>query len=91
MQGGARMFADTFSNVLFTVLMGLVATFGGIYIRRLQLDINNLQARVDDIVDEYQRREDARRDQDQIMEILREMKRSIERISDKLDKKADRP
>jgi hypothetical protein len=45
---------------IYQILLGLVTLFGGIWIRRLQSDIRDLEEAVERIKDEYQRREDAR-------------------------------
>lgn len=39
---------------------------------------------------EYQRREDAHRDQQQLMLIMQEVKSQLNKINDKLDRKADK-
>lgn len=75
---------------LYQLLLGLVILFGGIWIRRLQLDIRDLEESVDRIRMEYQRRDDALRDYSQVSDNIRDIKNSLNRILDKLDKKADR-
>ncbi|HBS7138315.1 TPA: hypothetical protein MAO99_005035 [Klebsiella pneumoniae] len=75
---------------LYQLLLGLVILFGGIWIRRLQLDISDLEESVDRIRTEYQRRDDALRDYSQVSDNIRDIKNSLNRILDKLDKKADR-
>ncbi|HBM3103482.1 TPA: hypothetical protein LVL76_005817 [Klebsiella oxytoca] len=75
---------------LYQLLLGLVTLFGGIWIRRLQLDIRDLEESVDRIRTEYQRRDDALRDYSQVSDNIRDIKNSLNRILDKLDKKADR-
>ncbi|HCD3713910.1 TPA: hypothetical protein NBO32_005290, partial [Klebsiella pneumoniae] len=62
----------------------------GIWIRRLQSDIRDLEKAVERIKDEYQRREDSRRDHDQLIDRIRDIKESVDRVLEKLDKKADR-
>ncbi|EMM7864328.1 MULTISPECIES: hypothetical protein [Enterobacteriaceae] len=78
------------SDMLYQLLLGLVSLFGGIWIRRLQLDIRDLEESVDRIRTEYQRRDDALRDYSQVSDNIRDIKNSLNRILDKLDKKADR-
>ncbi|CAH5326654.1 TPA: hypothetical protein ACMEVB_004203 [Klebsiella pneumoniae] len=78
------------SDMLYQLLLGLVTLFGGIWIRRLQLDIRDLEESVDRIRTEYQRRDDALRDYSQVSDNIRDIKNSLNRILDKLDKKADR-
>ena len=75
---------------LYQLLLGLVTLFGGIWIRRLQLDIRDLEESVDRIRTEYQRRDDALRDYSLVSDNIRDIKNSLNRILDKLDKKADR-
>lgn len=78
------------SDMLYQLLLGLVTLFGGIWIRRLQIDIRDLEESVDRIRTEYQRRDDALRDYSQVSDNIRDIKNSLNRILDKLDKKADR-
>ncbi|MCL0587564.1 hypothetical protein [Klebsiella pneumoniae] len=78
------------SDMLYQLLLGLVSLFGSIWIRRLQLDIRDLEESVDRIRTEYQRRDDALRDYSQVSDNIRDIKNSLNRILDKLDKKADR-
>ncbi|AIK14252.1 hypothetical protein GZ59_24550 [Pectobacterium atrosepticum] len=72
------------------VAMALVSTLGSLFIRSLQKDITDLESAVERIKNDYQRREDARRDQDSVMAALRDLKNTIERIDNKLDRKADK-
>lgn len=74
----------------FTIVLGICTSFGGLILRSIKEEINNLKIDVERIKQEYQRREDARRDQDAIKELLRDMKKSVERIEEKLDRKADK-
>ncbi|HDL8234122.1 TPA: hypothetical protein R5C98_001299 [Yersinia enterocolitica] len=75
---------------IYQLLLGLVTLFGGIWIRRLQSDIRDLEEDVDRIRDEYQRRDDAQRDYTLISDNIKDIKNTLNRILDKLDKKADR-
>lgn len=45
---------------------------------------------IERIKESYQRREDARHDHAQVMDMLKDMKRNLEKINDKLDQKADK-
>ncbi|MEG0233782.1 MAG: hypothetical protein RR429_13220 [Hafnia sp.] len=74
----------------FQILLALVACFGGLWIRRLGQDINDLEKAVERIRSEYQRREDAKSNFTHMMEALREVRAAIDRIDTKLDKKADK-
>ncbi|HCG2926660.1 TPA: hypothetical protein NJV01_003365 [Escherichia coli] len=84
------MIPDQLYQIALTVLISLVALFGGIWIRRLQADISSLQSAVERIRDDYQRRDDAQRDYAMISENIKDIKNTLNRILDKLDKKADR-
>ena len=75
---------------IYQLLLGLVTLFGGIWIRRLQSDIRDLEEDVDRIRNEYQRRDDAQRDYTLISDNIKDIKNTLNRILDKLDKKADR-
>ncbi|KNC89913.1 hypothetical protein [Trabulsiella odontotermitis] len=77
-------------DMAFQIALALAATFGTIWIRRLQKDISDLEKAVDRIRDEYQRREDARSNYDNMMDAMRELRAAIERIDNKLDRKADK-
>ncbi|WP_422854066.1 hypothetical protein [Citrobacter koseri] len=77
-------------DTAFQIALGLVALFGGIVIRRLHSDIHDLEKAVERIRDEYQRREDARNNHNAIMDTMRELRAAIERIDNKLDRKADK-
>lgn len=69
------------SDMLYQLLLGLVSLFGGIWIRRLQLDIRDLEESVDRIRTEYQRRDDALRDYSQVSDNIRDIKNSLNRLS----------
>ncbi|WPU22581.1 hypothetical protein RI049_21535 [Cedecea neteri] len=77
-------------DTAFQIALGLAALFGGIFIRRLNQDIHDLEKSVERIRDEYQRREDARNNYTSIMDAMRELRAAIERIDNKLDRKADK-
>jgi hypothetical protein len=72
---------------IYQLLLGLVTLFGGIWIRRLQSDIRDLEEDVDRIRDEYQRRDDALRDYALISDNIKDIKNTLNRILDKLDKR----
>lgn len=75
---------------IYQILLAGFSLFGGIWIRRLQSDIRDLEKAVERIKDEYQRREDSRRDHDLLLDRIRDIKDSVDRVLEKLDKKADR-
>lgn len=77
-------------DTAFQIALGLAALFGGIFIRRLNQDIHDLEKSVERIRDEYQRREDARNNYAAMMDMMKELRAAIERIDNKLDRKADK-
>ncbi|MGC8341834.1 hypothetical protein [Pantoea stewartii] len=77
-------------DTAFQIALALAALFGGIYIRRQQQDIRDLERAVERIREEYQKREDARHNQTALMDTMRDLRAAIERIEDKLDRKADK-
>lgn len=77
-------------DTAFQIALGLAALFGGIFVRRFNQDIHDLEKTVERIRDEYQRREDARNNHTSIMDSMRELRAAIERIDNKLDRKADK-
>lgn len=77
-------------DTAFQIALSLVAALGGMWLRNLQSDIKDLTNAIQAVRDQYQRRDDAHRDSGQIMHMLEDMKRSIERIDQKLDRKADK-
>ena len=77
-------------DTAFQIALGLAELFGGIFIRRLNQDIHDLEKAVERIRDEYQRREDARTNYTAMMDAMKELRAAIERIDNKLDRKADK-
>lgn len=77
-------------DTAFQIALGLAALFGGIFIKRQQQDIRDLEKAVERIREEYQRREDARHNHGALMDTMRDLRAVIERIEDKLDRKADK-
>ncbi|MEC5319294.1 hypothetical protein VSX61_10125 [Brenneria populi subsp. brevivirga] len=72
------------------VAMTLVSALGSLFIRSMQKDITDLENAVERIKNDYQRRDDARRDHESLMDTLRDLKKTIDRIDSKLDRKADK-
>lgn len=67
----------------FEIVLGIVAFLGGMWIKNLQDNQARMAQDMQTIRDNYQRRDDAKRD----FEIIKEM---LTDISRKLDKKADK-
>lgn len=85
------MTADQIYQIAVGVLLSLVSLFGGLWIRRLGRDMSDLQRAVERIREDYQRREDAQRDRDEFRQMLQDIKSVVNRLEDKLDRKADKP
>jgi hypothetical protein len=66
--------------------MGL---FGGLF-KHLFAELKDLRNGLQAIRTEYQRRDDAQRNNDQLLDLLKDVKRSVEHIDQKLDRKADK-
>lgn len=89
--------AFTIEAALQTAL-GLIISIIGFYVKNLasKLDKHDkenqrLTERLHDIELSYQRREDARRENEQITALLRDIRNEVKEVADKLDKKADKP
>lgn len=73
-------------NIAVSILMAL---FAGLF-RYLFAEIKDLRIGLQVIRTEYQRRDDAQRNNDQLLDLLKDVKRSVEHIDQKLDRKADK-
>lgn len=77
-------------DMAFPIALALANLFGGIFIRRLNQDIHDLEKSVERIREDYQRREDAKANYTAMMDAMKELRTAIERIDNKLDRKADK-
>ena len=77
-------------EMAFNIAISLIAALGGIWLRSLQEELKNNRSELASIRNEYQRREDALRDNKIMTGLMQDIKRSIERIDGKLDRKADK-
>ncbi|MFV5906040.1 hypothetical protein [Klebsiella oxytoca] len=77
-------------EIAFNIALGIAATLGGLWLKNITENIKEHRRIMDEIKMQYQLRTDARADNDRIMKSLENIQRTIERISDKLEKKADR-
>lgn len=89
--------AFTIEAALQTAL-GLIISIIGFYVKNLasKLDKHDkenqrLTERLHAIELSYQRREDARHENEQITALLRDIRNEVKEVADKLDKKADKP
>ena len=74
----------------FQLALSLAAGLGDLWIRQLQQELTELKRQSEQIRRDYQRRDDAAKTDDQLLDMLREVKTHIQRIEDKLDRKADK-
>ncbi|MBK5072559.1 hypothetical protein I2492_05990 [Budviciaceae bacterium CWB-B4] len=77
-------------DLAFQIALGIVAFLGGWWLKNLHSELKEQQKEMKDVREQYQRRDDAHRDVNQVMDQLQEMRRGIERIEAKLDRKADK-
>ncbi|MCX8962151.1 hypothetical protein EHW64_13670 [Erwinia psidii] len=77
-------------DTAFQICLTIAATFGGLWVRSLQNDISTLEKNVERIKTDYQRREDARSEFASMMTELRYLRESIDRLSTKIEQKADK-
>lgn len=77
-------------EMAFNIAIGIIAALGGMWLRSLQEELKSTRSELASIRNEYQRREDAQRDNQIMTGLMQDIKRSIERIDGKLDRKADK-
>ena len=82
----------------FQTALGLIISIIGFYVKALSAkldksdyDNQRLTERLHNIELSYQRREDARRENEQITELLRDIRNDVKEVAEKLDRKADKP
>jgi hypothetical protein len=88
--------AFTIDAALQTAL-GLIISIIGFYVKSLAAkldksdkDNQRLTERLHNIELAYQRREDARRENEQITALLRDIRNEVKEVAEKLDRKADK-
>ncbi|EBC4877344.1 hypothetical protein C2W27_14450 [Salmonella enterica] len=74
----------------FEIVLALLLSAGGFWVRSLQTEVKELRGHIERVRAEYQRRDDAQATQRQVLDLLQDMRRAIERIDEKLDRKADK-
>lgn len=72
------------------IALGLIATFGGLWIRSLQAEIKRLSIALDEVSKTYQRRDETLVMMQSIKDITFDIRNRIDRIDGKLDRKADK-
>nr|WP_245209744.1 hypothetical protein [Serratia sp. PL17] len=70
--------------------MGLATTGLIGFVRSLFNEIKELRRSIESIRADYQRRDDAMRSENSFFELLKDVKRTVEHIDQKLDRKADK-
>ncbi|KAF1366479.1 hypothetical protein [Yokenella regensburgei] len=76
-------------DVISTFIFGLVSSALTYWVKTLHAAIDDLRKDNLQIRERYQLKSDAVRDQEQIMAMLSEIKLSIERINDRIDRRTD--
>ena len=77
-------------DIAFNIALSIAAALGGLWLKNINETLKEHRRIMDDIKMDYQLRIDARTDNERIMKALYNIQRSVERISDKLEKKADK-
>ena len=77
-------------TLAFQIAMALVAFFGGIWVNRMHADIKELRNSLQGVRDTYARRDDLGREYSNLVDMLKDVKSRLERLDEKLDRKADK-
>ncbi|MCG9093416.1 phosphatidylinositol-specific phospholipase C1-like protein [Laribacter hongkongensis] len=77
-------------DMAFQIALGIAAFLGGIWVNTLRADLADLKRQLEAIRRDYQRRDDAEKASAQVIDMLRDVKTNVQRIEDKLDRKADK-
>lgn len=78
-------------EMAFNILMSIAAAAIGLSIKRLFSQVDEQQKTIVAMQVNYQTRDEAKQDNQQLMKSLERIEQKIERVSDKLDRKADKP
>ncbi|MCG8996649.1 hypothetical protein [Laribacter hongkongensis] len=77
-------------DMAFQIALGIAAFLGGIWVNTLRTDLADLKRQLEATRRDYQRRDDAEKASSQVIDMLRDVKTNVQRIEDKLDRKADK-
>ncbi|BBI91166.1 hypothetical protein SSYM_2248 [Serratia symbiotica str. Tucson] len=77
-------------DMAFNLAIGIIAFLDGLWVRTLQEDIKGVRGDLMNVRQDYQRREDAQRDMTLVTGMMQDIKNSVQRIENKLDRKADK-
>ena len=76
----------------FQTALGLIISIIGFYVKALSAKLDTSDHDNQRLTElSYQRREDARRENEQITELLRDIRNDVKEVAEKLDRKADKP
>ena len=77
-------------EMAFNILMSIAAAAIGLSVRRLFTQVDDMQKLIQQMRVDYQSREQALLENQTITKALERNKQKIERVNDKLDRKADK-
>ena len=88
-------------ELAFSIILGIAMSVVGLLVKRLygendifknktEAEIKHLRTDLHDIALNYQTKEDGRQGRDEVMTILRGIERKLEKIDEKMDRKADK-
>ncbi|MBG6243050.1 MAG: hypothetical protein EKE20_15055 [Candidatus Symbiopectobacterium sp. Dall1.0] len=77
-------------DLAFNIALSLLSALGGLWLKSVSEELRRLQYELTQVRQDYQRREDAQRDLQLMTGMMQDIKDSIQRIDNKLDRKADK-
>lgn len=77
-------------TMLYGALLSLLSAVLWYWVRGVDERGKDNRREIERVKELYQRRDDARHDTAQVLALLNDMKKNLEKINDKLDKKADK-
>ncbi|MFT4465399.1 MAG: hypothetical protein ACMX3H_12775 [Sodalis sp. (in: enterobacteria)] len=77
-------------DLAFNIALSLLSALGGLWLKSVSEELRRLQYELTQVRQDYQRREDAQRDLHLMTGMMQDIKDSIQRIDNKLDRKADK-
>lgn len=78
------------TEMVLHVALWLIAAFGSFIIAQLKYELHKHRSMIESIQREYMRRDDACDRMDNLKELVIEMRDRLNRIDEKLDRKADK-
>ncbi|MGL9774514.1 MAG: hypothetical protein ACR5LG_12910 [Sodalis sp. (in: enterobacteria)] len=77
-------------DLAFNIALSLLSALGGPWLKSVNEELRRLQYELTQVRQDYQRREDAQRALQLMTGMMQDIKDSIQRIDNKLDRKADK-